>query len=82
MKLNDFRSESFKGNSENLKQRLGRSSTIRFTNETKEAAYEAEIDVLTQKVTKVDKISSDDSPRALSSVVTGIFLLRSILKYK
>ena len=59
MKLNDFRSESYKGNSENLKQRLGRSSTIRFTNETKEAAYEAEIDVLTQKVTKVDKISSE-----------------------
>ena len=59
MKLNDFRSESFKGNSENLKQRLGRSRTIRFTNETKESAYQAEIDALTQKVTKVDKISSE-----------------------
>ena len=59
MKLNDFRSESYKGKSENIKQRLGRTSTIRFTNETKEAAYQAEIDVLTEKVIKVDKISAE-----------------------
>ena len=59
MKLNDFQSESFKGNDVNLKQRLGRSSTIRFTNETKEAAYQAEIDALTQKVITVDKISAE-----------------------
>ena len=59
MKLNDFQSESFKGNDVNLRQRLGRNSNIRFTNETKEAAYKAEIDALTQQVTKVDKISAE-----------------------
>lgn len=59
MKLNDFQSESFKGNDVNLRQRLGRNSNIRFTNETKEAAYKAEIDTLTQQVTKVDKISAE-----------------------
>tara|TARA_R110000765_G_scaffold421954_1_gene528572 strand:- start:131 stop:1057 length:927 start_codon:yes stop_codon:yes gene_type:complete len=59
MKLNDFQSESFKGNDVNLRQRLGRNSNIRFTNETKEAAYQAEIDTLTQKVITVDKISAE-----------------------
>ena len=59
MKLNDFQAESVKGNDTNLRQRLGRNSTIRFTNETKEAAYQAEIDALTQKVITVDKISAE-----------------------
>jgi len=59
MKLNDFQSGSFKGNDVNLRQRLGRNSTIRFTNETKEAAYQAEINALTQKVITVDKISAE-----------------------
>ena len=59
MKLNDFQSGSFKGKDANLRQRLGRNSTIRFTNETKEAAYQSEINALTQKVITVDKISAE-----------------------
>tara|TARA_R100000306_G_C4365169_1_gene137279 strand:+ start:323 stop:1249 length:927 start_codon:yes stop_codon:yes gene_type:complete len=59
MKLNDFKSESSEVNSENLKQRFGRNPTIRFTNETKESAYQAEIDSLTRKVITVDKLSAE-----------------------
>ena len=59
MKLNDFKSESSEVNSENLKQRFGRNPTIRFTNETKEAAYQAEIASLTRKVLTVDKLSAE-----------------------
>jgi hypothetical protein len=59
MKLNDFKAGSLKDNDGNLRHRLGRNSTIRFTNETKEAAYQSEINELTQKAIRVDKLSSE-----------------------
>tara|TARA_R110002020_G_scaffold128418_2_gene287861 strand:- start:1363 stop:2286 length:924 start_codon:yes stop_codon:yes gene_type:complete len=58
MKLNDFRAGSSTANNEKLR-RFSRNKTIRFTNETKEAAYQAEINNLTQKVLDVEKLSAE-----------------------